>query len=349
MKKIKIFSVLILLISLFITIYALSLVSCTPEGSLKAIKTHENKESPQTQETATDQVIFPDYNGFVNDYTNTMSKDWKSKTEQLVAKVERETKCEIAVAVIDNLEGLTIEDYAVGLFEKWGIGKKDKDNGVLLLVSMNERELRIEVGYGLEGVVTDIEAKNIIDTVIVPKFKENNYNFGIYNGVVAIANKIYLEQGKAEMAYSNPIPTAAVAGFAGSIAVTVIIILVTILPWVFIFGAVGVLYLLSYIKNHKCPQCKKLGMAIKETILSNASYEYSGKMIIEKTCRYCNFYKKYTVIIPKLSKHTYSVGSSSGHFSSSGSSSSSSSGSSFSHSSSFGGGSSGGGGASGHW
>jgi uncharacterized protein len=347
MKKIKIFSVLILLISLFIAMSALSSVSCASPASLKVMETPENKESPQTQETATGQVIFPDYHGFVNDYTNTMSKDWKSKTEQLVAKVERETKCEIAVAVIDNLKGLTIEDYAVRLFEKWGIGKKDKDNGVLLLVSMDERELRIEVGYGLEGVITDIEAKNLIDNVIVPRFKENNYDSGIYNGVVAIANKIYLEQGKAEIAYSDPIPTAVVAGFVGSIAFVVIIIFITLLPWILIFGAVGISSLLSYIKNHKCPQCKRLGLIIKQTILSNASYEYSGKMIIEKTCRYCNLYKKYTAIIPKLSRQTYSgySSSSSSHFSSSGSSS----GSSFSHSSSFGGGSSGGGGASGHW
>jgi len=346
MRKIKIFSVLILLISLFIVMPALTLVSCVSAGSLKASETPENKESLQIQETATGQVIFPDYHGFVNDYTNTMSNNWKSKTEQLVAKVERETKCEIAVAVIDNLKGLTIEDYAVRLFEKWGIGKKAKDNGVLLLVSMDERELRIEVGYGLEGVITDIEAKNIIDDAIVPRFKENNYDSGIYNGVVAIANKIYFEQGKAGIAYSDPVPIAAVAGFVGSIAFTVIIILVTLLPWILIFGAVGVLSLLSYIKNHKCPQCKRLGLVIKQTILSNASYEYSGQMIIEKTCRYCNFYKKNTAIIPKLSRQTYSgSSSSSSDFSSSGSSSSSS----FSHSSSFGGGSSGGGGASGHW
>ena len=345
MRKIKIFSVLILLISSFIAMSALSLVSCASSSSLKAAETPENKESPQIQETATGQVIFPDYHGFVNDYTNTINKDWKSKTEQLVAKVERETQCEIAVTVIDNLKGLTIEDYAVRLFEKWGIGKKDEDNGVLLLISMDERELRIEVGYGLEGVITDIEAKNIIDDVIVPRFKENNYDSGIYNGVVAIANKIYLEQGKAGIAYSDPVPIAAVAGFVGSIAFVVIIILVTLLPWILIFGAVGVLSLLSYIKNHKCPQCKRLGLVIKQTILSNASYEYSGQMIIEKTCRYCNFYKKHTAIIPKLSRYTYSDGSSSSHFSSSSSSSSSS----FSHSSSFGGGSSGGGGASGHW
>lgn len=346
MRKIKIFSGLILLVSLFIAMFALSLVSCASPVSLKVAETSENKESPRTQETATGQIIFPDYYGFVNDFANTMSKDWKSKTEQLAVKVENETTCEIAVAVIDNLKGLTIEDYAVRLFEKWGIGKKDKDNGVLLLVSMDERELRIEVGYGLEDVITDIEAKNIIDDVIVPRFKENNYDSGIYNGVVAIVNKIYLEQGKAEIAYSDPISTAAAAGFVGSIAFIVIIILVTLLPWILIFGAVGILSLLFYIKNHKCPQCKRLGLIIKQTVLSNASYEYSGQMIIEKTCKYCNFYKKHTAIIPKLSRHTYSSSnSSSSHFSSSGSSSSSS----FSHSSSFGGGSSGGGGASGHW
>ncbi len=162
------------------------------------------------------KIEYPSYSGFVNDYTNTLTEEWKVKTEQLAANVESQTSCEIAVAVIDNLNGISIEEYAVGLFNKWGVGKKDKDNGVLLLVAMADHKLRIEVGYGLEGTITDLEAKDIIDNVIVPRFKENNYNSGIYNGVVAIANKIYEEEGKAAVAYSDTVKSVPKKSFSES-------------------------------------------------------------------------------------------------------------------------------------
>ena len=150
-----------------------------------------------------DTFDFPDYKGYVNDYTGTLSTEWKIKTENLVQAVREETSCEIAVAVIDELGGATIEEYAAGLFAKWGIGKKDKDNGVLLLVALKDRQLRIEVGYGLEAIIPDLRAKDIIDDVITPRFKNSDYDSGVYNGVVAIANIIYEEQDKNLLPYSD--------------------------------------------------------------------------------------------------------------------------------------------------
>ena len=117
------------------------------------------------------EVTYPDYSTMVNDFTGTLDSGWKSSIEELCIKVRNETGAEIGVAVISDLQGITIEEYAVKLFEKWGVGKADKDNGVLLLVSMQERKVRIEVGYGLEGVITDLEAGNIINDIIVPRFK----------------------------------------------------------------------------------------------------------------------------------------------------------------------------------
>ena len=203
----------------------LPIASCITSCSSKEAAISINADSYKSQITNSGEVSFPNYNGFVNDYTNTLGKDWENKTEQLVSNVEKETGCEIAVAVIEDLQGLTIEEYAVKLFKKWGVGKEDQDNGVLLLVAMNERKLRIEVGYGLEGAITDLEAKEIIDNVIVPRFKENNYKSGIYNGVVAIANKIYSEQGKTEVTYSDTAKNTAKAAASGSIAVIVFVLL----------------------------------------------------------------------------------------------------------------------------
>ena len=145
------------------------------------------------------QVDYPDYSSFVNDYTGVMGDDWRSKTEEICVSVENQTGAEIAVAVIDSLQGITVEEFAVELFEKWGIGKAAQDNGVLLLVAIQDRKLRIEVGYGLEGAITDLEASDIIDGIIVPEFKNSNYGSGIYDGVAAIASEIYKEYGIAEI------------------------------------------------------------------------------------------------------------------------------------------------------
>ena len=315
---------IIILVSL---IFLFSLLSCG---------TNQNKTS----------LDFPNPYGYINDYTNTLSENWINQTEQLVQNVEKETSCEIAVAVINDLEGSSIEEYAVSLFDKWGIGKKDKDNGVLLLMALKDRKLRIEVGYGLEGVITDLQAKVIIDDVIVPRFSSNKYESGIYNGIVAIANIIYIDQGIEQIAYTDNIAPEPKKSFEQSPWFIVIILMSVILPWILIGTIFGSFRLKCYIKEHRCPKCKKIGLVIKQKILvSPTYYKYSGRLEVEKYCKYCDFKEKSTRTISRLNKSS-SSGSSSSDFSSSSSSSSSGSSSS---SSSFGGGSSGGGGASGSW
>ncbi|MCL4376783.1 MAG: TPM domain-containing protein [Actinobacteria bacterium] len=346
MKYKKSFSILTSLSFLFVILSLLYLVSfitsCSSESKDILSSTSINK----ARSSGNSENIFPEYNGFVNDFTNTLDNSWKTKTEQYVQSVEKTTGCEIGIAIINDLNGLTIEDYAVKLFEKWGIGKKYEDNGVLLLVSMNDRELRIEVGYGLEATITDLEAKEIIDDIITPRFKKNDYNSGIYNGVIAISNEIYAEQGKSENTYSDNVKKITMASFVASAAFPVVIILITLLPWFIISGLFGIPALIYFIISHRCPRCNKIRLNIKRIILKKPTFENTGEALVEKTCRYCGFHEIKNKTIPKLSKtsrtgggSSFSSGSSSGGFHSSGSSGSSG----------FGGGSSGGGGASGRW
>ena len=124
--------------------------------------------------------------GYVNDYAEIISPAVETKLETRLESFTASTGNELAVVTLKSLEGDTVENTAVALFEQWGIGQKDKDNGVLLLVVPNERELKIEVGYGLEPVLTDSRAGTIIRDVITPKFKENDYDSGITDGVEAI-------------------------------------------------------------------------------------------------------------------------------------------------------------------
>jgi uncharacterized protein len=116
-----------------------------------------------------------------------------SEVEVLNAKLSAYTEAsgnEIAVVTIPALDGDPIEDYAVALFEEWGIGKAKEDNGALLLVARDDREVRIEVGYGLEPVLTDAESAAIIQNVIVPAFRDGRYADGINGTVEAMVTAI---------------------------------------------------------------------------------------------------------------------------------------------------------------
>jgi len=124
-----------------------------------------------------------DPTGYVNDYAGVLSQSEHQNLEQKLKEFEKETTNEIAVVTISSLKGDTIENFAVQLFEEWGIGKKGKDNGVLLLVAMNEKQVRLEVGYGLESSLTDAQSYWIINNVITPSFKKGDYYEGVDGAV----------------------------------------------------------------------------------------------------------------------------------------------------------------------
>lgn len=124
--------------------------------------------------------------GFVNDFSQVLSSNQKLALEKKLADFEKETSSEIVVAIIPSLGGDTVENFAVKLFEDWGIGKKGKDNGVLILIAMQDRQMRIEVGYGLEGYLTDLQSHWIIDKIMKPAFQKGDY----YQGIEAAIEKI---------------------------------------------------------------------------------------------------------------------------------------------------------------
>lgn len=141
------------------------------------------------------QVKFPQAQGWVNDFAGALNSSQRAKLTSLLEEVEKKTGAEVAVVVLDTTKPLDIQTYAVELFEKWGIGKRGKDNGLLLLVALKDRKMKIEVGYGLEGVIPDALAKQIIENIIVPQFKQGNYFQGIYQASSFIAASIAKEYG----------------------------------------------------------------------------------------------------------------------------------------------------------
>jgi len=124
--------------------------------------------------------------GYVNDFAHVLSANTKQSLEQELSTFDATTSNEIAVAIVPNMGGDYIENYAVKLFEDWKIGKAKQDNGVLLLLSIEERKMRIEVGYGLEGALPDSLAQSILDNEMTPLLKAGNYDGAVAAGVHAI-------------------------------------------------------------------------------------------------------------------------------------------------------------------
>lgn len=132
----------------------------------------------------------PALKGRVNDYANIISPSTRHQLDAVLAQLERTDSTQIVVLTIPSLEGESMEDFSIRVADKWKIGRKDKDNGAILLISKNDRKIRIEVGYGLEGRLTDLISGRIIRNVIVPYFKRGDFNAGISNGVLAMIQAV---------------------------------------------------------------------------------------------------------------------------------------------------------------
>ena len=132
----------------------------------------------------------PAATGYVVDRAGLLSPGTRLKLEQFLENFEKSDSTQLAVLTIPSLEGEALEGYAIKVAESWGIGRKGKDNGALLLVSKAERKVRIEVGYGLEGRLTDLLAGRIIDYEITPRFKEGDFDGGVIAGVASMAEAV---------------------------------------------------------------------------------------------------------------------------------------------------------------
>ncbi len=198
-------------------------------------------------------AAFPAPKGFVNDFANVISQGTQAKLEGMLEAFEKSTSNEVAVVTLPSLDGEPVENVAVSLFEKWGIGKKGKDNGVLFLVAPNERKMRIEVGYGLEGAINDALAGRILDEAVVPRFKAGDLDSGIAAGTLTIVKVISSKEGlsfDADNAYGAGSATLAPVikkkksgplGIIGKIALFLVMAYLFIRhPWLFLILLSGV-------------------------------------------------------------------------------------------------------------
>jgi uncharacterized protein len=248
---------------------------------------------------------------FVNDYAGVITNEQQAALEQKLKDFDKETSNQFAIAIVKSLKGNNLEKTATQWFKAWGIGQKDKNNGVLILIALEDRKMRVEVGYGLETAISKAEADLVIQNLLKPHFRNQEY----YNGLNVATN--YLME-LARKAYNQPQASAPQnasrtmqAGESANVGDRFYIILLIGGVFVFIL-MIGIVFYRSWASKRK--------HKVYTSPTSNTSYASSSS----------STHNTYT---------SYDSSSSSSYDSSSSSS----------DSSSYGGGDSGGGGSSGDW
>jgi len=176
---------------------------------------------------------FPPLTGRVVDDAELLSPAAEAKLDEELAALEQQTGHQLVVATLPSLQGYEIEDYGYQLLRTWGIGRKAQDDGVILIVAPKERKVRIEVGYGLEPVLTDALSSLIIQRAILPAFKAGNYEQGVVAGAEAIARQIGLpeEEAKAQVAQAEAQSARRSSGGGGGAGIPLIFV-IFIVFWV---------------------------------------------------------------------------------------------------------------------
>ena len=164
---------------------ALLLAACE-RGSDPAAATGHEVAAAKSSEPASGQAQFPALTGRVVDHAELLTPDEEAQLTERLAALEDRTTDQLVVATIPSLAGRTVEDYSNSLANRWRIGQAGKDNGVILLVAPNERRTRIAIGYGLEGIIPNERAQQIIDRDLLPAFREQKWQDGISSGVDSI-------------------------------------------------------------------------------------------------------------------------------------------------------------------
>ena len=292
------------------------------------------------------QSALPKPAGRVNDFANVIDPAIEAEIDRRLDLLEQTTSSEIAVVTVASLDGASVEEYASRLFKAWGVGQGPEDNGVLVLVAPSEREMRIEVGYGLEGVLPDGLAGQVIRDDFTPRFRDGDYSGGIRSGVNRVADIVEKHQvlTPEQLAAfngrgSSEVPAVIIIPFFGLfVAIGFLMLGVglrskTVFPVLFgsLFGGMPMLMSLAFLGRLSLITLFPLA-----AVMLLVGYRAGGRPAWRDAFR-------------GAGKGANGSGSSNGWTMGSSSSSSGSSSRSSGSSSSFGGGSSGGGGASGKW
>ena len=188
------------------------------------------------------EVAVPTLTARVTDLTRTLSASQRSALEGELQAIEARSTNQIAVLMVPSTQPESIEQYSIRVAEAWKLGQKGKDNGLLLLVAKDDHKVRVEVGYGLEGVIPDAVARQVIDGLITPRFKQGDFAGGLTAGVQQLAFLIEGQAAAPEDANANTRFSERLAEWAGEVPTILVIAIVvfgTALRWLLgpLFGA----------------------------------------------------------------------------------------------------------------
>jgi len=187
---------------------------------------------------------------YVNDFAGVIDSSTEQYIMSRAVPLARETGAQIVVVAIDTLNDEPIEDVALSILRGWGIGDKQKNNGVLILLAVNDRQSRIEVGYGLEGALPDAKTGRIQDNYMIPHFKEGNFSLGIKSGFQAILNEVYKEYGiEGEMTEDIPSPAYGDNEDRMQLFGIIAIIIFLLIDWIFLRGSITRFLLIAFFNN----------------------------------------------------------------------------------------------------
>jgi uncharacterized protein len=166
--------------------------------------------------------------GYVTDNANVLTPEHRAALESVLTELDQKTSAQIAVVSVTSLDGRDVSEYAVDLFAKMKIGRKGKDNGVLFLVAPNERKMRIEVGYGLEGLLPDGRVGRILDENVLPYFKAGRLSDGTVSGALTVAQIIAQDAGVA-LSLNAPRPPPREENRKNSLKTWIVLIIVLLI------------------------------------------------------------------------------------------------------------------------
>lgn len=276
---------------------------------------------------ASESLVALPSGGYVADSAGVLGSDTVAQLNEALHELEEENGIEIAVATVPATKPMTVEEYSAELFEKWGIGQKDHDNGILVLLAMNDRLVRVEVGYGLEGILPDSRVGDILDRVAVPLFREDRFGEGVAALVDELARILLDEFHPVETASPPKARLALLAAVAALGAAGVV---------------VGVLIMLVAGRVPRCKACMRRMRKEAEEVVTQPTDTSAGAARAKYRCTRCGAEAWVNVALPPLGADDDGAGAGAGPNGSADAGGSGSSGGD----GGFGGGESGGGGAS---
>lgn len=245
-----------------------------------------------TSHAAPATVVLPEYKGWVNDFAGVLSAEEKAQLEDILKNLESKTTAEITVVTVKTTKPIEPKMYAVALMEKWGVGKSGKDNGVIILAAIEERRVEVEVGYGLESILTDSITGRILDNDLIPHFRQDKYGAGL---IAAARSMAAIVGGQSTTPGAAPLPPQQAPGkstssgeLAGFAAAGMVLL--------------GVLVLMLALRSslgRKCPKCKSR-LIVNDRVVTPATALAAGLAMKRYFCSKCGYCDETPYRIPPI-------------------------------------------------